>query len=115
MSDKRSPASSVSEQVFLILLSLAAGRKHGYAILKDVEAMSGGVLVLSTSTLYGALGRLENQGLVGHVPVEHDVAPGLPRKVYELTSQGRAVLGAEAARLQRMTALTTRYLPEDSW
>lgn len=115
MSDKRSPTSSVSEQVFLILLSLAAGRKHGYAILKDVEAMSGGALVLSTSTLYGALGRLEHQGLVGHVPVEQDVAPGLPRKVYELTSQGWALLHAEATRLRRMTALTTRYLPEDSW
>ena len=115
VSDKDSPTSSVSEQVFLILLSLAAGRKHGYAILKDVEAMSAGALLLSTSTLYGALGRLEHQGLVGRVPVEPEVAPGLPRKVYELTPQGGALLHAEAARLRRMTALTTRYLPGNSW
>ena len=115
MNDKGSPTSSISEQVFLILLSLAAGRKHGYAILKDVEAMSAGALLLSTSTLYGALGRLENQGLVGHVPVEHEVAPGLPRKVYELTPQGSALLHAETARLRRMTALATRYLPGNAW
>ena len=115
MNDKHSPTSSVSEQVFLILLSLAAGRKHGYAILKDVEAMSAGALLLSTSTLYGALGRLEKQGLIGHVPVGLEMAPGLPRKVYELTPQGGALLQAEAARLRRMTALAIRHLPGNSW
>jgi DNA-binding PadR family transcriptional regulator len=106
---------TVSEQVFLILLSLAAGRKHGYAILKDVEAMSGGALVLSTSTLYGALGRLEREGLVGHVEAEREVAPGLPRKVYELTPGGLALLQGEAARLRRMALLANRYLPGSSW
>ena len=101
--------------MFLILLSLAAGRKHGYAILKDVEAMSGGALVLSTSTLYGALGRLEREGLVGHVEAEREVAPGLPRKVYELTPGGLALLQGEAARLRRMAALANRCLPGSSW
>jgi len=115
VSDKGSSTSTVSEQVFLILLSLAAGRKHGYAILKDVEAMSGGALVLSTSTLYGALGRLEREGLVGHVPVEQEVAPGLPRKVYELTPGGLALLQGEAARLRRVAALANRFLPGSSW
>jgi DNA-binding PadR family transcriptional regulator len=99
MSDKGLSTSTVSEQVFLILLSLAAGRKHGYAILDDVEAMSGRALVLSTSTLYSALGRLEREVLVGHVEAEREVAPGLPRKVYELTPGGLALLQGEAARL----------------
>ena len=115
MSDKGASTSTVSQQAFLILLSLAAGRKHGYAILKDVEAMSGGTLVMSTSTLYGALGRLERDGLVGHVPVEQEVAPGLPRKVYELTPGGLALLQDEAARLRGMAALANRYLPGSSW
>lgn len=43
---------------FYILLSLAPGQKHGYAIMKDVEALSDGRLSLSTGTLYGALKRL---------------------------------------------------------
>jgi DNA-binding PadR family transcriptional regulator len=115
MGDKGSATSTVSEQVFLILLSLAAGRKHGYAILKDVEAMSGGARVLSTSTLYGALGRLEREGLVGHVEAEREVAPGLPRKVYELTPGGLALLQGEAARLRRIAALASRRLPGSAW
>ncbi len=115
MSDKESSTPTVSQQVFLILLSLAAGRKHGYAILKDVEALSEGTLVKSTSTLYGALGRLEREGVVGHVPIEQEVAPGLPRKVYELTPAGLALLQDEAARLRRMAALANRYLPGSSW
>lgn len=115
VSDKESVTSTVSQQVFLILLSLADTRKHGYAILKDVEAMSGGALVMSTSTLYGALRRLEKDGLVVRVPVEQEVAPGLPRKVYELTPKGLALLQSEAARLRRLATLVDHYLPGGSW
>ena len=114
MSNRESSSSTVSEQVFLILLSLVAGRKHGYAILKDIEATSGGAMVLSTSTLYGALGRLEREGLVGHVDASPEVAPGLPRKVYELTPRGLAVLQGEATGLsewQRSRAAIFRGIP----
>jgi len=112
----------VSEPVFYILLSLASGRKHGYAILKDVETMSQEALLLSTSTLYSALGRLEEQGLIRRVPAgspagEHAApgeaapgTPGLPRKVYELTPQGLALLQGEADRLHRMAAIARRSL-----
>lgn len=48
---------SLTEATFYILLSLSAGRKHGYAILKDVSTLSDATLELSTSTLYGALGQ----------------------------------------------------------
>jgi len=115
MSHTRAAPSTVSEQVFLILLSLAAGPKHGYAILKEVEAMSGGALVLSTSTLYGALDRLEKAGLVAHVEAEQQVAPGLPRKVYELTPKGLSLLNTEAARFRRIATLAKRYLPGNAW
>ncbi len=47
----------LSEPVFLILTSLAEGPQHGYAIIKDIEALSGGRVVSSTGTLYGALRR----------------------------------------------------------
>jgi DNA-binding PadR family transcriptional regulator len=102
-------AEPISEPVFFILLSLADGRKHGYAILKDVERLSQASLLLSTSTLYGALGRLEERGHVERVLAGGEPAPGLPRKVYVLTPQGLALLNAEARRLQRLADLARRY------
>ncbi len=99
----------ISEPVFYILLSLATGNKHGYAILKDVERLSQASVLLSTSTLYGALGRLEEQGHVERVPAGGEPAPGLPRKVYALTPQGWSLLQAEARRVQRLADLARRY------
>jgi DNA-binding PadR family transcriptional regulator len=110
MNHRHSSVYPVSEPVFFILLSLSAGRKHGYAILKDIETLSEEALLLSTSTLYGALIRLEEQGFVRHAPVRNQVAPGLPRKVYELTPQGLELLQGEAARLHRLAALARRFL-----
>ena len=98
----------ISEPVFFILLSLFAGRKHGYAILKDVERLSQASLLLSTSTLYGALGRLEEQGYVERVEAGGEPAPGLPRKVYAITPKGRELLHAEAVRVQRLADLARR-------
>jgi DNA-binding PadR family transcriptional regulator len=96
----------LTEASFLILLSLAPGKKHGYAILKDVEAMSSGKISLSTSTLYTALGRLSDQGLIERVDNleggESTGRPGLPRKAYCLSSVGRRVLEAETQRLSEL-------------
>lgn len=89
------------EPTFFILLSLAEGDKHGYAILKDVERLSQGRVNLSTSTLYEALARLLDQGLVKGVTSNDDTNhPGRPRKLYQLTASGQQVLDAELARLQ---------------
>ena len=49
---------ALSEPVLFVLLSLAEQPRHGYSILKDIESMSGGRVLLSTGTLYGALQRL---------------------------------------------------------
>ncbi len=68
-----------------------------------------GTVLLSTSTLYRALGRLEQQGHVERVPAGGEPAPGLPRKVYALTPQGRALLRAETRRVQRLADLARRY------
>jgi DNA-binding PadR family transcriptional regulator len=100
----------ISEPVFFILLSLFSGRKHGYAILKDVERLSQSALLLSTSTLYGALGRLEEQGYVERVEAGGEPAPGLPRKVYTITPRGRDLLRAEAVRVQRLADLARRHM-----
>lgn len=103
------------EPTFFVLLSLSDGNKHGYAILKDVETLSGGRVALSTSTLYEALARLLDQGLVARVTtVSNDDAgaghPGRPRKFYRLTLTGQHVLSAELARLEGLVAIAHRRL-----
>jgi DNA-binding PadR family transcriptional regulator len=74
--------------------------------------MSRATLLLSTSTLYGALSRLEEQGCIRRVPAGQQVAPGLPRKVYELTPHGFDLLHGEAERLHWMSLIAQRYLPK---
>lgn len=105
----------LTEPTFYILLSLAPGKKHGYAILKDVAALSSGKIILSTSTLYGALGRLLDQGLIKRVPSDEDnnAGPGLPRKAYILSKTGRRVLQAETDRLQALVATAHLRLGEE--
>ena len=103
---------SLSEQEFFILLSLSSGQKHGYAILKDVEDFSEGALLLSTSTLYGALGRMQEQGLIVRVAVgqAENPKPGLPRKCYDLSETGRRVLRMETQRMQAIVRLAGQRL-----
>lgn len=104
----------LSEPTFYILLSLVQGQKHGYAILKDVAGLSQGAVRLSTSTLYTALGRLLDQGLIERVPWEEFgneaiSHPGLPRKAYRLTSSGRNTLETGARRMEmQLTAARLR-------
>jgi len=90
------------EPTFFILLSLANGQKHGYAILKDVERLSNGKIVLSNGTLYGALTRLLDQGLIERLSVDEPADSGRPRKAYRLSQAGRGVLNAEISRLENM-------------
>ncbi len=68
----------------LLLISLAAGAKHGHAMLLDVEAFSG--RRLGPGTLYGALSRLETAGMVEPLALEGR------RRPYQLTREGRAEL-----------------------
>lgn len=95
----------LSEAVFLILLSLAEGPKYGYAIMKDVHALSDQRVSLSTGTLYGALKRLLKQHWVVRVEGEPTVKNGRERKEYELTEIGVRVLDAEAARMRALASM----------
>jgi len=95
-------AAPLTEPVLLVLLSLAAEPRHGYGILKDVEQISGGRVLLSTGTLYGALGRLLDDRWIERF-AEPD--PSRDRQAYRLTAKGRAVLKAEAVRMRRLTRL----------
>jgi len=102
------------EPTFLILLSLAPGPKHGYAILKEVEALSDGRVKLSTGTLYGAIERLLDQDWIRRVddPIPNDT--NRKRKAYELTETGRKALNAEIARLRKLVNIAVTQTAEES-
>jgi|SRR5580658_10276233 DNA-binding PadR family transcriptional regulator len=90
---------ALSEPVLLLLLSLAEQPRHGYSILKDVESMSGGRVLLSTGTLYGALQRLLDHGWIERVE-ENDTPRD--RRTYRLTSRGRRNLQMEIERVRHL-------------
>lgn len=91
-----------SDPPLLVLASLASGPKHGHAMLDDIEQISG--MRLGPGTLYGAIGRLEKQGLIKALPAEDR------RRPYELTEFGRSSLMAKMNTLQRVVAVGTRRL-----
>ena len=105
----------LTEPTFYILLSLAPGKKHGYAILRDVEGLSKGRVLLSTSTLYSALGRLLERGLIERVNGDprQGPHPGLPRKAYILSEVGRRILKAETDRIQALATTARLRLAEE--
>ena len=95
----------LSEAVFFILLSLLPGPKHGYAIMKDVEALSDSRVSLSTGTLYGALKRLLEAGWVRRMDDDGNET-GRERKAYVITQLGKSILEAETARMQTLVTMT---------
>jgi DNA-binding PadR family transcriptional regulator len=91
---------ALSEPVLLVLVSLAQQPRHGYSILKDVESMSGGRVLLSTGTLYGALQRLLDSGWIERVEEDN---PARDRRTYRLTARGRRNLQTEIERMRQLT------------
>lgn len=81
--------------VFAILLALAGGEKHGYAIMKEAALPAGGSINLGPGTLYGTLDRLIRDMLAEETGVTDDAR----RRYYRLTNLGHRVLSAETARL----------------
>jgi DNA-binding PadR family transcriptional regulator len=102
----------LTEPVLLVLLSLAEQPRHGYSVLKDVERMSAGRVMLSTGTLYGALRRLLNQGWIERF--EEDERPR-DRVAYRLTSRGRRNLEVEVERMRHLTKVASlRVAPKEA-
>lgn len=94
---KDSGAGPLREPTFLTLAALGPGPLHGYGIIKAVEEMSEGRVVLRAGTLYGALERLESQGFVAFDGERSEGGP--VRRYYRLTAEGERLLAEEAARL----------------
>jgi DNA-binding PadR family transcriptional regulator len=90
------------EPTFLILTALAREPMHGYGIIGEVAALSDGRLSMRPGTLYGALDRLADEGLVE--TDREEVVGGRLRRYYRLTDAGDAALTAETERLRRNVA-----------
>jgi DNA-binding PadR family transcriptional regulator len=108
------PNLPLSEQTFYILLSLFPRPRHGYAILKDIQQLSGGRLLISVSTLYTSLKRLLEQEWIERVAMEEQDETGRPRKQYKLTHTGRSILFAETKRLHMLIQAANQRLPQEA-
>jgi DNA-binding PadR family transcriptional regulator len=95
--------------VFEIALALAAGERHGYEIMQEVERRTGRQIVLHPGTLYRALGRLLDQGFIEELE-ERPASDGGDerRRYYRLTALGQAVARAEVERLASQVTAARR-------
>jgi len=91
-----------AEPSVLILISLAGGPKHGYALIKDIEEIAGAAL--GPGTLYGALSRLEQRGLVEPLPAEER------RRPYRITAAGAEAVQAYLEHTRQVADLGLRRL-----
>ena len=91
-----------SDPSLLILASLAGSTKHGYAMMEDIENFAG--LRLGPGTLYGALARLETQGLIEPLPAQER------RRPYRLTGAGIAYLQEQLTSLEHFASMGLQRL-----
>jgi DNA-binding PadR family transcriptional regulator len=90
---------------FHLLLALLDGERHGYAIIQDVEARTGGELRLSAGTLYRSIARMVEQELIVEVTKRRTAADDERRRYYRITTFGTAVARAEMRRLSDLVRL----------
>lgn len=95
----------LSPQQFHILLSLSAQPRHGYGLILDIAERTNQAMRLGTGTLYTAIARLEDLGLV------IESAADDRRRFYRATALGKAVLDAETARLETLVGYARATRP----
>jgi DNA-binding PadR family transcriptional regulator len=98
----RDSARGSSDRSILVLTSLADGPKHGYALIKDIEGFAG--VRLGAGTLYGALAKLEQAGLVEALPAE------ARRHPYRITAAGREYLRGRLSQSARIAEVGLRRI-----
>jgi DNA-binding PadR family transcriptional regulator len=107
---KRDPRAllPLTPAMFYVLVALADGQTHGYAIMKEVDRLTDGAVRLSTGTLYGIIKRLLADGLIreGSSRGSDDAR----RRAYDLTAFGRDVARAEADRLEQTLSIARRKM-----
>lgn len=82
---------------YWVLIALAGGARHGYALMEEVSRLTDGRTLLRVATLYPALDRLVEEGLID--PAGDEVVAGRRRRYFRLSPKGAAALDAEATRL----------------
>ncbi len=90
--------------VFHILLALIDGPRHGYAIMQDVNRRSDGKVGLGPGTLYGAIQRMEDSGVLQKTAPPAGEGPDPRRRYYQMTERGRSALLTETERLESLVA-----------
>lgn len=99
--------------VLHILLALSTGERHGYGIMKQVEADSQGKVKMGPGTLYGSIGRMIDAGLICESNRKIDPAMDDERRVYyRITALGKRSLAAELQRYREVVALAQRLSPK---
>jgi DNA-binding PadR family transcriptional regulator len=97
------PALQLTPAMFHILLALVDGERHGYAIMKEISARTGGAIQMGPGTLYRSIKQLRAAGLIVEAAERPD--PALDderRRYYRLTEQGFRAVKAEARRLEEV-------------
>jgi len=106
MANKPAVQAPLTPAVLHILLALSVGERHGYGIMKQVEADSQGKVKMGPGTLYGSVGRMTDAGLIRESDKRVDPDMDDQRRIYYgLTSLGRAALEAELKRYRGVVSL----------
>ncbi len=103
MEDKTPHYHPLTPAVYHILLALADCEKHGYAIMKDVEMQTNGMVRMGPGTLYGSIKRMLSAGLIEESGQRADqLLDDERRRYYRLTGLGEQVVAAESRRLAQL-------------
>ncbi|HVT93266.1 MAG TPA: PadR family transcriptional regulator [Bryobacteraceae bacterium] len=103
---KKTAPAPLTPAVLHILLALSTGERHGYGIMKQVQADSQGRTKMGPGTLYGSIGRMMEAGLIRESVKRVDPEMDGERRIYyQLTGAGRAALQAELTRYRGVVAL----------
>ncbi|MFN7923555.1 MAG: helix-turn-helix transcriptional regulator [Bryobacteraceae bacterium] len=115
MAKRNTGQGPLSPAVLHILLALSTGERHGYGIMKEVEADSEGKVRMGPGTLYGSIARMTDAGLVRECDRRVDPAMDDERRIYyELTKAGRSALEAELERYRVVVSVAEGRLVHDN-
>ena len=103
---------SLTPAEFQVLLALAGGERHGYALMLEVRAATEGRVKLGPGTLYALLDRLDGEGLIEESPRRPEQNEDQRRRYYRLTRSGRGCLRSEAGRLEELARAARRRLTQ---
>jgi len=99
---------TMREPTYFVLAALLDGRLHGYGIIKRAAELSDGRVRITAGTLYGAIDRLIERGLVA--PDGEEIVSGRLRRYYRITGEGERVVAEEAGRLRAASEIVARRL-----